>query len=114
MYMLMVVAAILVLSNEQNFRQALDSQAWWVNIYKTVVICYPGAIMLVQLMLVCEHCVRKFLFFRLLSVRVLVVYDTHAIWRSWLMWLFGSCFVLLEIWSLYSVYQFWGKPTVLT
>ena len=109
MYLLLIVAAILILSNQQNFRQALDSTAWWVSVYKTVVICYPGGIMMLQLMMVCEHCVRKFIFFRLLSFRILVVYDTHAIWRSWFVWFFSICFALLEIWSLYSVYQFWGR-----
>lgn len=57
------------------------------------VIVYPAAVMLLQTLLLGEYTLRKFFFYRLLSVRVLVDFEAPAVYNTW--WVAMSAIALM-------------------
>ncbi|KAG2487460.1 hypothetical protein HYH03_013883 [Edaphochlamys debaryana] len=109
LYVLVMLLAIMLESNARYFRSGSDFDRWWVVMYKVAVIFYPAGIMVLQFGLLVEYTFRKYLYFRLLSFRIMVITERRQIWRSWYFVLFMAIYVILNVWAWWGVIAWWGR-----
>ncbi|KAJ9507850.1 hypothetical protein QJQ45_021221 [Haematococcus lacustris] len=61
---------------------------------------------LVMTMLTCEYLFRKMMYYRLLSMRVLVDWDTKKVWQGLFFYYFVATWILLNIWCVHGIVNF--------
>ncbi|GFH12655.1 uncharacterized protein HaLaN_08382, partial [Haematococcus lacustris] len=57
-------------------------------------------------MLTCEYLFRKMMYYRLLSMRVLVDWDTKKVWQGLFFYYFVATWILLNIWCVHGIVNF--------
>ncbi|KAL6765291.1 hypothetical protein V8C86DRAFT_2457230 [Haematococcus lacustris] len=78
----------------------------WMPIVRALVIVYPLVTQLVMTMLTCEYLFRKMMYYRLLSMRVLVDWDTKKVWQGLFFYYFVATWILLNIWCVHGIVNF--------
>ena len=78
------------------------------NLIKAIVTIYPFITLLILVTLTVEYAIRKFMYYRLLSLRVLVDWENVTFWKSGFFVYFLVTWALLNGWSIWGVYTFWN------
>lgn len=72
-----------------------------------VVIIYPLFTLLILVTLTAEYTIRKFMYYRLLSLRILVDWENIVVWKGFFFWYYIATWCLLNAWSIWGVVEFW-------
>lgn len=75
---------------------------------KAIVTIYPFVTLLILVTMTVEYAIRKFMYYRLLSLRVLVDWENKTFYLTGFFWYFIATWILLNVWSIWGVYTFWN------
>ncbi|KAG2423863.1 hypothetical protein HXX76_015021 [Chlamydomonas incerta] len=81
----------------------------WLPLIKTCIILYPLVTLIVLVGMAVEYAIRKFMYFRLLSMRILVDWANIAFYNTAFFWYFVITWVLMNVWAIYGVAVYYNK-----
>lgn len=101
--------AILVDNDERGYQLGRSYTSQWLPLVKALVICYPLLTLLSLMLVTTEYLFRKYMYYRMLSMRVLVDWENKKLWQGMFFWWFVVTWALMNAWSLYGVIRFWRE-----
>ncbi|KAG2432349.1 hypothetical protein HYH02_012923 [Chlamydomonas schloesseri] len=81
----------------------------WLPLIKTCIILYPLVTLLVLVGMAVEYSIRKLMYFRLLSMRILVDWANIAFYNTAFFWYFMITWALMNVWAIYGVAAYYNK-----
>jgi hypothetical protein len=115
MHVVVLVAAQHARAREQIFcrpaRRAAPQQdspsPLWLWLFRTLFFTYPMATMWLLVLAVCEVVVRRFIYYRLLSIAVITDWTTVTIFSGWFTLYFIASAAVLNYWAWLSYSKVW-------
>jgi len=101
--------AILVDNDERGYQLGNSYTSKWLPLVKALVIAYPLLTLLSLTMVTTEYLFRRFMYYRMLSMRVLVDWENKKLWQGMFFYWFLFTWILMNTWCLYGVIRFWNE-----
>ncbi|PNW76759.1 hypothetical protein CHLRE_11g474950v5 [Chlamydomonas reinhardtii] len=96
-------------NQERAWKSGNAYTSTWLPLIKTCIILYPLVTLIVLVGMAVEYSIRKLMYFRLLSMRILVDWANVAFYTTAFFWYFMVTWVLMNVWAIYGVAAYYNK-----
>ncbi|EFJ42128.1 hypothetical protein VOLCADRAFT_97797, partial [Volvox carteri f. nagariensis] len=81
----------------------------WLPLVKALIIIYPLITLIILVSFTVDYTIRKFMYFRLLSMRILVDWKNYEPWRTVFFYYFVTTWAIMNAWAIYGVAKYYNK-----
>eukprot|EP00775_Hariotina_reticulata_P001342 gene1342-1685_t len=104
-YVITIMVALMVTQHSvERYWSVKPGIASWQSIMYAIFIIYPMLTLMLIVITNNEMAVRKFMYYRLMSLQVIVDFENTPFWRMWFFLYFVVSFALINLYSLWAVW----------
>lgn len=103
-----ILVAINLVTREQYWRGSQRYRDFWHPVLMAVLVLYTSVTELVLMITNNELVIRKFMYYRLLSLRVLVDWANMPPHRGWFFYYFLATWALINVWAIQWISVSWN------
>ncbi|GFR52270.1 hypothetical protein Agub_g14805, partial [Astrephomene gubernaculifera] len=81
----------------------------WQPMIRALIIVYPLATLIFLVNFTVECCVKKFMYFRLLSMRILVDWANRQMWETLFFYYFLGTWGVMNAWAIWGLKEYYGR-----
>ncbi|KXZ44493.1 hypothetical protein GPECTOR_67g334 [Gonium pectorale] len=101
--------SIYVENQERAWKDGNGYTRSWLPLVKALIIVYPLVTLIIMVSLTLEYSMRRFMYYRLLSMRILVDWKNIKPWNSVFFFYFIGTWVLMNAWAIYGLAKYYNK-----
>ncbi|KAG2444461.1 hypothetical protein HXX76_001213 [Chlamydomonas incerta] len=101
--------AIMLENQDRKYKDSGNYTSTWQPLIKAIVIIYPLITLFIMLVQALEITIKKFMYYRLLSMRVLTDWENVMVWQGSFFYYFLATWIMLDVWAIYGLVAYWGQ-----
>lgn len=101
--------AINVENQDRIWKSGRSYSDHWLPLIRSLIILYPLCTLLILMSVTLEFSLRKFMYYRLLSMRVLVDWENRKPWNTGFFYYFVITWTLMNAWAIFGVAKYYNK-----
>ncbi|KAG2447201.1 hypothetical protein HYH02_007942 [Chlamydomonas schloesseri] len=101
--------AIMVENQDRKYKDSGNYTSTWQPLIKAIVIIYPLITLFIMLVQALEVTIKKFMYYRLLSMRVLTDWENVMVWQGSFFYYFVATWIMLNVWAIYGLAAYYGQ-----
>ncbi|GLC39173.1 hypothetical protein PLESTM_000859500 [Pleodorina starrii] len=109
-YLVDILSGVYLVENQERaWKSGRTYTRSWLPLIKALIIIYPLITLIILVSFTVDYAIRKFMYFRLLSMRILVDWKNNEPWRTVFFYYFVGTWAIMNAWAIYGVAKYYNK-----
>ncbi|KAG2493669.1 hypothetical protein HYH03_008183 [Edaphochlamys debaryana] len=95
--------AIMDENQDRTYKDKGNYNGTWLPLIKALVYLYPLCTLVIMAIQALEITIKKFMYYRLLSLRLLLDWENAQVWQGTFFYYFVATWIMLNCWAIYGL-----------